>query len=85
MVRYAILAPPVRWSEAEPPGPTMVIVSHDDGDTWRTVAACTEDDADDVCFALQCVADEQAARKAEGMARLMAEIATEQGRDGCPT
>ena len=85
MVRYAILAPPVRWSEAEPPGPTLVIVSHDDGDTWRTIAACDEDDADDVCTAMQCRADERAARKAEEMTRLMDEIAAEQGGDGCPT
>lgn len=85
MVRYAILSPPARWTEDERPGPTLVIVSHDDGDTWRTIAACDEDDADDVCTAMQCRADERAARKAEEMTRLMAEIAAEQGGDGCPT
>lgn len=85
MVRYAILSPPARWTEDERPGPTLVIVSHDDGDTWRTIAACDEDDADDVRGALQWVADERAARKAEEMTRLMAEIAAEQGGDGCPT
>ena len=47
--------------------------------------ACDEDDADDVRGALQWVADERAARKAEEMTRLMAEIAAEQGGDGCPT
>ncbi len=60
MVRYAILSPPARWTEDERPGPTLVIVSHDDGDTWRTIAACDDaDDADDVCTAMQCRADER--------------------------
>ena len=85
MTRYATLSPPVRWSDDEPPGPTLVIVSRDDGDTWRTIATCNEDDADDVCGALQWAADERAARKADEMTRRMAEIAAEQGGDGCPT
>lgn len=78
VTRYAILEPPVRWTEDERPGPTVVIRSGDGGESWRAFASCDDgDDAEETCFALQCRADERAAERAEEYRRLEAEMAVE--------
>lgn len=80
--RYAILEPPVRWTEDERPAPTVVIQSTDGGESWRAFASCDDgNDAEEVCDALQARADARAAERAEEHRRLEAELAEERERE----
>lgn len=55
---HAVLLPPVRWTDDEPPGPHRVIRSTDGGESWHAVAVVDEyDDAADIAEMLNELAD----------------------------